>query len=46
MLTTFHFEKLKRVKMKIILQKVIQPTVVCKKVHKIGLYGVKWPYEK
>ena len=21
-------------------------TVVCKKVHKIGLYGVKWPKEK
>ena len=24
-------------------QKNIHTTVVCKKVHKIGLYGVKWP---
>ena len=21
----------------------LNPTVLCKKVHKIGLYGVKWP---
>ena len=24
----------------------INDTVVCKKVHTIGMYGVKWPYEK
>ena len=24
----------------------VRYTVVCKKVHKIGLYGVKWPQEK